>query len=422
MTDAPLMMPGQDPNSPYGVHTTDPSEAQYAQYTPGYEPPPPPQFAKRPSLISRVAGALSPFHMDPAYEGFFDPAQANYLKSQAQGGLAAALLKAGGPAPQGTQNVASRIGGALSESTANWPQVQASAAQRNYQLWQAQLYMSQFQRAQQAFQSVPLQPGQEGQGMLSRYLKLISVGGPGLEMAKAIEPIVKAMTGMDPTMWDLKEVYNPKTKQREFSGVNKVTGQPFPGLSAVGGPAGAKAQPGDVAQQAFTNVQGVYKDYSGAVKDYRDRLQQARGALSIADKLATSQGPAQAVFLRQFVNSIRMSGARPGEADFDLIKESASVADRLEAKMRGWTGKGQLLSPSETKEMVNLAHRLYGGIAHTWQQLALEHRMLIRRAPDYRPGDEEVIQGPETEPEPQTGATPATAPTKPKFSGAPGVP
>ena len=100
-----------------------------------------PPFSQ-PGIFHRLAAGFGAPRMDPMAAEWMDPAQQKYLRSQGQSNLAAALMQASGPRPQGTANFTSRLGEAFGASNANWQEIQQNASQRAMQSiqfgWQVQ--------------------------------------------------------------------------------------------------------------------------------------------------------------------------------------------------------------------------------------------------------------------------------------------
>jgi len=117
------------------------------------------------------------------------PQQQNYIKSQGQAGMAAALLRASGPKPQGTSNFASRLGEGMGEGMSNWQEIQQNATQRAMQSISFGWQMQARDMLQKALQENP----EAGAGAspadraarLSKIASRLATAGPlGAEYAK----------------------------------------------------------------------------------------------------------------------------------------------------------------------------------------------------------------------------------------------
>jgi len=163
-------------------------------------PPTTRDISPPPGLLSRIGAGFHGPGVDPLTSEWLSPEQRNYLASQGQAGLAASLLQAGGPAPQGTQNFASRLGGALGSSQANWRQMQQEYMQRAVQSMQFGWQMQAREALMRALQDEG-QPGGKGQdttpagraARLSRIAGKMEAAGPiGAEYAKEYHALAKA--------------------------------------------------------------------------------------------------------------------------------------------------------------------------------------------------------------------------------------
>src|SRR6266704_963880 len=112
-----------------GPNLVDPSTAQLATQNPMPQPP-------GPGLAHRLMAGFGAPRIDPMAAEWMTPEQQQYLRSQGQAGLAASLMQAGGPRPQGTSNFFSRVGEGMGAGMANWQQIQQNATQRAMQSMQ----------------------------------------------------------------------------------------------------------------------------------------------------------------------------------------------------------------------------------------------------------------------------------------------
>jgi hypothetical protein len=187
-----------------------------------------------PGLFSRLAAGFHGPAVDPLTSEWLSPEQRNYLASQGQAGLASSLLAASGPAPQGTQNFASRLGGALGSSQANWRQMQQEYLGRAIQSMQFGWEMQARQTLQNALADegapgaagAPKSPAERA-ARLSRIAGKMEAAGPiGAEYAKEYHALAKATLEDAPLnaeqqtkMW--KDAIAPATAQAHAWGQYK---------------------------------------------------------------------------------------------------------------------------------------------------------------------------------------------------------
>ena len=371
-----LLSPGGGPAASAGAPMIPPTPAGAppgAVPASGTNVPPPgtgvpsPGTAK-PSILQRLlqtAKSARLFPSDPAYGNLLDPEDQAYTRGSAIRRLGLGMLSNSGPAPRGTTNLGSRIGAAA--SGVDWEGMQRQAAQTKIQTLQTAMYYDQMRRmrAVVADPETAINNGDPtaeiARKLAVRIGKLAGIGGPANDAIGQYSDLVKSLqTGA----WKTGEERDANGVPRPYM-YNEITGEKRYTTTA-GAPGGGAAPPSGPGMQGETGFQqdatrrtSVQNQYLENTRDLRSKFADIRTAIGMAPSAANDRtGNAQGSFLRLFINSLGVQGARPGEVDMKALAEALPYPVRAQHLAQKIAGHAPLTG-EDIQDMVHVLKQMH---------------------------------------------------------------
>ena len=366
-----LLSPGGGPAASAGAPMMPPTPAG----APPTVPPPgtsvPTPGTAKPSILQRLlqtAKSARLFPSDPAYGDILDPQDQSYLQGSAIRRLGLGMLSNSGPAPRGTTNLGSRIGAAA--SGVDWEGMQRQAAQTKIQTLQTAMYYDQMRRmrAVVADPETAINNGDPtaeiARKLAVRIGKLAGIGGPANDAIGQYSDLVKSLqTGA----WKTGEERDPSGVSRPYM-YNEITGEKRYTVAGPGaGPAGSTTTPSNgPGMQSEAGYQkdserrtAIQNQYLENTRDLRSKFADIRSAIGMAPSAATDRtGNAQGAFLRLFINSLGVQGARPGEVDMKALADALPYTVRAQHLAQKIAGHAPLTA-EDINDMTAVLRRMH---------------------------------------------------------------